>query len=183
VNAAVLELMGGFGAKHENVIQIHATGRGHYDAVKAAYDEAGLREEQGVRVVPYLPEAEMPDYMAACDVILCRAGALTLTEIALSGCCAILIPSPNVTGNHQYKNARVLADGNGAILLEETQLEDGAVIREVEALYGDPARRAELQKNIGAFADPAAGGAVWRELTALLDEKGRRGSDAVAGGR
>ena len=179
VNTAILELMAGFGSKHSDVLQIHATGRSRFDQVKAQFDAAELREEQGVRVVPYLPEAEMPAYMAACDVILCRAGALTLTEIALSGCCAILIPSPNVTGNHQYKNAKVLADGDGAILLEEETLAEGAVVKLVEELYGDPTRRETLRQNIRKFADPAAGAAVWQELTALLNEKGRRSQNTT----
>ena len=63
----------------------------------------------------------MPTLMAAADVVIGRAGAGTCNEIAACGVPSILIPSPNVTNNHQEKNARVLADRGGAVLLLESQ--------------------------------------------------------------
>ena len=55
----------------------------------------------------------------AADAVICRAGAMTISEMALLGRACILIPSPNVVNNHQYENAKRLADAGAAILLEE----------------------------------------------------------------
>ena len=62
---------------------------------------------------------DMPDYLAASDVIISRAGALSVAEITMCGKASILIPSPMVTGNHQYFNAKSVADKGGAVLIEE----------------------------------------------------------------
>ncbi len=62
---------------------------------------------------------DMPLVMAAADVVLCRAGASTISELTAIAKPSILVPSPNVTANHQEKNARVLADQGAAVLLRE----------------------------------------------------------------
>ena len=70
-----------------------------------------------------MPKIEnMALYMSAADIIICRCGASTLSEIIAVGRAAILIPSPNVTDNHQYKNGKYLADKNAAILIKEDDL-------------------------------------------------------------
>ena len=61
----------------------------------------------------------MPLRMAAADIVICRAGAMTVSELALMGKCAVFIPSPNVTDDQQYKNAKALADGGAAVIIRE----------------------------------------------------------------
>ncbi len=66
----------------------------------------------------------MHEYLSAADLVISRAGALTVSEITACGKASILIPSPNVTGNHQFFNAKVVADKGGAIIIEEKDLSD-----------------------------------------------------------
>ena len=83
----------------------------------------------------------MPDYLAAADLVIGRAGALSVAEICVSGRPSILIPSPNVTGNHQYFNARSVADRGGAVLIEEKNLTPERLIAEVDRLESEPEKR------------------------------------------
>ena len=82
--------------------------------------------------------------MAAADVIVSRAGASTLNEIGASGTPCILIPSPNVTNDHQTKNARVLADRGGAILLPEGEDMGRKLYKAVGQLLANHDRRSEM---------------------------------------
>lgn len=89
---------------------------------------------------------DMPEVMAAADVFISRAGASTCNEIGAAGVPCILIPSPNVTGNHQEKNARVLAQSGGAVLLLEKDCTPQEVYRLVNELLADEKRRADMTR-------------------------------------
>ncbi len=83
---------------------------------------------------------DMPTVMAAADVVISRAGASACNEIAASGTPCVLIPSPNVTDNHQEKNARVIADKGGAVLLLEKDCTAKCLYDEISAIVGNKAR-------------------------------------------
>ena len=82
----------------------------------------------------------MPTVMAAADVIISRAGASSCNEIAASGTPCVLIPSPNVTDNHQEKNARAIADKGGAVVLLEKDCTAQRLFDEVAAILSDQQR-------------------------------------------
>ena len=86
----------------------------------------------------------MPTVMAAADVIISRAGASSCNEIAASGTPCILIPSPNVTDNHQEKNARVLSDKGGAVLVLEKDCSAQGLYEELNAILSDKARYEDM---------------------------------------
>ena len=86
----------------------------------------------------------MPTVMAAADVIISRSGASTLNEIGASGTPAVFIPSPNVTANHQEKNARVLTDKDGAVLMLEKDCTPEKLYQEIKALLADPDRMRKM---------------------------------------
>ena len=86
----------------------------------------------------------MPTVMAAADVIISRAGASTLNEIGASGTPCILIPSPNVTNDHQTKNAKVLADRGGAVLIPEGEDMGQKLYDTVTELLSDHERRSNM---------------------------------------
>ena len=88
----------------------------------------------------------MPDVMAAADVIISRAGASACNEIAASGTPCILIPSPNVTDDHQTKNARAIADKGGAVLMPEKECTAENLWNTVAALLADPERMEAMGK-------------------------------------
>ena len=101
---------------------------------------------------------------------------MTISELAIAGKCAIFIPSPNVTNNHQYRNARVLVDAGAAALYEEKELEGtgAAPLTECAAhLLSEEGRqqRASMEEAIRAFAVPDANRRIWQDLQKLVQEK------------
>ncbi len=91
-----------------------------------------------VHIMRYIDD--MDNYLAAADVVVSRAGALSIAEICVCGKCAVFVPSPNVTGNHQYHNAKAVADKGGAILIEEKDLTDELLVSTIAELRADPAK-------------------------------------------
>ena len=89
---------------------------------------------------------DMPTVMAAADVVIGRAGSATCNEIAVTGTPCILIPSPNVTGNHQEKNARVLENGGGAVVILEKDCTPDVLYAEVQGLLADEQRHEGMSK-------------------------------------
>ena len=90
----------------------------------------------------------MPTVMAAADLVIGRAGSATCNEIAASGTPCILVPSPNVTNNHQEKNARVLEAGGGAVVVLEKDCTPEKMYELVTSLLADEARRAEMSQKL-----------------------------------
>ncbi|MEG0615670.1 MAG: glycosyltransferase, partial [Oscillospiraceae bacterium] len=83
---------------------------------------------------------DMDTCMAAADLVICRSGANTLSELEAMGRGSILIPSPIVAGNHQYFNAKVLEDAGAAKLIEQKDLSSQKIIDIVEDLYNSPTK-------------------------------------------
>ena len=99
---------------------------------------------------------DMPTVMAAADLVLCRAGASTLSELTATGKPAILVPSPNVTANHQFKNAKVLSDRGGALLVEEKACSGQKRYGMVQDLLADGAGRDRMSQAQLSLAVPTA---------------------------
>ncbi len=95
---------------------------------------------------------DMPRVLAAADVVIGRAGSGTCNEISATGTPCILIPSPNVTNNHQEKNARVLEAGGGAVVLLESECTAARVYQQIKDLLGDSRRCQEMSKNLRNMA-------------------------------
>lgn len=157
VNAAAYELIKNYSLKNENIIHFHATGRGGYDEQAKLYKELGFAEvsedtltKDGVTVKKYI--YNMDEMLSAADIVVCRAGAMTLSEIACLGKAAVIIPSPNVTNNHQFKNTKVLVDGEAAVCIEEKDLTGEKLIQEVSKYADDKEYRAKTEENIKKFA-------------------------------
>ena len=80
----------------------------------------------------------MPELLAAADLVISRAGALTLAELEAVGRAAVLIPSPNVAENHQYYNAMELQKAGAAVVIEEKDLTGDGLVKTVETLLTSP---------------------------------------------
>jgi UDP-N-acetylglucosamine--N-acetylmuramyl-(pentapeptide) pyrophosphoryl-undecaprenol N-acetylglucosamine transferase len=119
-----------------------------------------------VTIQPFIED--MPLAYKAADVVIARAGAITLAELAYLGKAAILVPSPNVAADHQTKNAAVLADHDAAILIpdEEAAKQIPDVMPE---LLNNPKRLEELGNNITAFAKPDATENIAKEIFDLVN--------------
>ena len=123
---------------------IHATGSYGWEWMPKHLKELGVDPDNcnGLDMREYI--YNMPTVMAAADVIISRAGASTLNEIGASGTPCILIPSPNVTNDHQTKNARVLADRGGAVLMPEGEDMGKKLYDMVTELLADRERRSGM---------------------------------------
>ena len=91
---------------------------------------------------------DMANVMSAADVIISRAGASTCNEIGACGIPCILIPSPNVTNNHQEKNARMLADHEAAVLILEKDCTPQKLYDEITALLSDGSRQEQMRRRL-----------------------------------
>ena len=107
------------------------------DATAAKYRAAGLEGERG-RVVPFIRDMSEP--YAWCDLVVCRAGATSISELAAVGCPAILIPFPHATDDHQTANARALVDVEAGWLIPQSELTPEALADRLESLLNTPAR-------------------------------------------
>ncbi len=167
LNRAILALMQRE-REHPEIYHLHATGKREYDQMYAAFCAAGLEKCANLRLVPFI--TDMPRCMATADLVISRAGAMSVSELCALGRAAILVPSPNVTGNHQYKNAAALAERGAALLLREEELDtslDGAVL----AMLSDGERRMEMSHAIRQLYDPRANQKIWQDILAL--QKGK----------
>lgn len=160
----VLSAFGSLGAKHMNEMvaelmcmekeagypfhHIHATGGFGWEWMPELLRKDGLD-------LPRTPAIDMREYiydmpleMAAADVVISRSGAATCNEIAASGTPSILIPSPNVTNNHQERNARVLSDKDAAVTILEKDCTAEKVMAEIQSLLADKERRENMSKTL-----------------------------------
>lgn len=167
LNNVAVDYMKNFSAKHEDVLSFHVGGKIYYeDACKKLEAERLLENERNL-LISFTNE--LPTYMAAADVVVCRAGAMTITEIARMGKCAIIIPSVNVTDNHQYKNAKALSDAGAAVLLEEKNIKDGVMSAELERLYADASLRDGMSERVRAFASDNVEAEIFENVRKLLE--------------
>ncbi len=120
---------------------------------KNYYDSYSRYQSGECKVFPFIENME--DAFSACDLVIARAGASTISEIALLGLPAVLIPSPNVAENHQYHNAKVLAENNAAILIEDKNIED-ELFSTITKTLNDERMLNELKENVKKFAKPDA---------------------------
>lgn len=166
VNLSVLEMMRDFSSKDPEILHVHASGKRDYENTRARFEEMGLAKKKNCILSDYI--YDMPLQMAAADLVISRAGAMTLSELALMKKNCILIPSPHVADNHQYLNAKTLADAGAAILVEESELEGNALLKAAERILEHPRVAMQMQKEIGSFADAEANKRIWEEILALV---------------
>jgi len=131
---------------------IHSAGQSGYQKMLADMDRAGIKDARahGMDVREYI--YDMPLVMAAADLVVCRSGASTLSELTVLGRPAILVPSPNVVNNHQEKNARVLEKAGAAVLIPESEITDDKLLGAVSLLLSRPdtlEAMSEQMKRIG----------------------------------
>jgi UDP-N-acetylglucosamine--N-acetylmuramyl-(pentapeptide) pyrophosphoryl-undecaprenol N-acetylglucosamine transferase len=115
---------------------------------------------------------------AASDLVVCRAGAITCSELMATGSAAVLVPSKNVAEDHQTKNATSLATRNAAALLAEKDLDK--LVDTIESLFGDPARLAKMGEAARAMARPDAAVEIARDVLALASGRAPRREEVEA---
>ena len=118
---------------------------------------------------------DMPVCLAAADLVIARAGAITLSEIQVKGKPSILIPSPNVAENHQYHNAMSLVNHRAAVMIEEKDLTPEKLTEEIDKLASDPKRLAEYSENAKKMAIDDASKRIYAVIKEVLSsDKSRK---------
>lgn len=178
----VVSVWGSLGAEHMNKIMgeliplmanrpgfhlIHASGSRYYEQLCSQLRETAPDwTEHGAEVREYI--YDMPRVMAAADLILCRAGASTLSELSYMGKPVILVPSPNVTNHHQEKNARVLEKAGGAKVFLEGEFDAAALLDTVTSLLADPEKLRAMSAAMASLAVPDAADRIVGEILELI---------------
>jgi UDP-N-acetylglucosamine--N-acetylmuramyl-(pentapeptide) pyrophosphoryl-undecaprenol N-acetylglucosamine transferase len=132
----------------------HQSGAQHIEALRAAYAAAGVEAETTGFI------DDMAKAYASADLVVCRAGATSVAEIAAAGVASVLVPYPHAVDDHQRTNARLLADAGAAILLPQAQLSAERLSRLLAEL--DRARLLEMALRARALGKPDAAQAVAR---------------------
>lgn len=165
INDEVVNFMQNYSSKHSNISHIHATGKANFNEKLSKLFETDSR----IKIVPFLTKMHL--YMKAADVVICRSGAMTLTELSATGAPSILIPSPNVSANHQYKNAAHLSAKGAAVIIPEEELTTSRLTDEVNALVNNKEKRQALSKCIELFAKRDVENAILSEVESIIKEK------------
>jgi UDP-N-acetylglucosamine--N-acetylmuramyl-(pentapeptide) pyrophosphoryl-undecaprenol N-acetylglucosamine transferase len=129
---------------------VHQTGANEFDAIARDFPASGVNGE----VIPFI--GNMAAMFAQSDLVLGRAGAGGVNEIAAAGMPSILIPFPYAADDHQRRNAEALVDANAARMVPDADLTGDKLFETVEALRLNPALLAEMRQNVRRFAHPGA---------------------------
>ena len=121
--------------RHKGMSFIFGTGKRHCNDVKKTAEENGIILGDNIMIKDYIDN--MPDYLAASDIVISRSGALSVAETTVCGKASIMVPFAEAAGNHQYYNAKAVADNGGCYLIEEKDLDREDVIRKIMKLYND----------------------------------------------
>ncbi|HEU4401031.1 MAG TPA: undecaprenyldiphospho-muramoylpentapeptide beta-N-acetylglucosaminyltransferase [Candidatus Polarisedimenticolia bacterium] len=151
LNAAVLDALPHLEAHRLGLRFTHGTGVADLARVMSAYAARGFE----ATVVPYI--TAIREAYEQADLVIARAGASTVCEIAACGKASILVPLPTAAHDHQSYNARKFAEAGAAILLEEKGLSGESLAREILALRGDPTRVVAMEKAAAALSHLDAG--------------------------
>lgn len=139
------------------------TGKNYYDEYK------NKKYTKNIKIVPYVDS--MIRLLKKTDCLVSRAGASTLSEISSLNVPSILVPSPYVTENHQYKNAMDLVEKNAADIIEEKDLEGDILLRKVEKILNDRLYVKKMKSNLKAFEVKDSASRIYDEVIKLIGDK------------
>lgn len=133
---------------------LHIAGRRAFEAVRSAYEKAGLYGSPGIKVMDYCER--MDELYPACDLVISRSGASTIAELAYLSKPSILVPLPSSASGHQKENAIVLSGAGGAVLLEESPGFEDSLEKAMRNFIAGPERLQEMGRGIRKAQVPDA---------------------------
>jgi UDP-N-acetylglucosamine--N-acetylmuramyl-(pentapeptide) pyrophosphoryl-undecaprenol N-acetylglucosamine transferase len=163
INMAMVEAAPRLAAADAALAITHQTGERDLALVRDGYRSAGLE----ARVEAFL--YEMDREMTVADVVVARAGATTLSELAAARRPAILVPLPTAADDHQRRNAEVIARAGGAEVIEQRELSGARLAAAILALARDPARRERMAAAMQGFARPDAAARIADRVWSLAE--------------
>ncbi len=143
-----------------------ATGDREYQRVLDDIKEKGIVLDSNIELVPYIHNMET--VMNAADVVISRSGAITLSELCVLGKPSILVPSPNVTNNHQEYNARALADNKAAIMILEKDFNVNTLYNSLMSILSDKTLADEMSHNAKKMGSDNATELIYKELLKIV---------------
>ncbi len=149
----------------DNVNIIWQVGKTYFEE----YKNCLLANRKDIKILPFIENMDVA--YSASDMVVCRAGALTISELAILGKAAILIPSPNVAEDHQTVNAMSLVNRGAAILVKDLEAKE-KLVTEIQALLTDETKKSGLESNIQYFAKPEAAKQIATEILKICAKKG-----------
>ena len=141
---------------------VHQTGTRDLETVTAGYGAAGVPADVRAFI------DDMPQQMAAADLVVCRAGATTLAELTAAGRVGILVPFPHATDDHQRANARTLEAAGAAVMIDERDLSGDRLATEIRALLTDDDRRQAMATRARGLARPDAADVIAARADLLM---------------
>jgi UDP-N-acetylglucosamine--N-acetylmuramyl-(pentapeptide) pyrophosphoryl-undecaprenol N-acetylglucosamine transferase len=168
VNEVVADLCAWEQCEHKNVLHLHATGQYGVQLFQDLERQKGFARGESLIVKEYINN--MPELLAAADLVISRAGALTLAELEAAGRAAVLIPSPNVAENHQYYNALELQKAGAAVVIEEKDLTGEKLVATVADLLARPGKLAEMGRAARSLSVDDSLDRIAARLLALVKE-------------
>ena len=145
INNAIAEMLTVL-KDEKDVCFLHSTGKyGKWVGDKLTENGVAYGKGTNIEIREYIDNMDI--CLPACDLVISRAGASSISEIAILGKPSILIPSPNVAENHQFHNAMTLAENNGAILIEEKDLDGEILAKTVKELKNNRSKLNEISIN------------------------------------
>ncbi len=166
ITEAVAELIA-WEQRKGGINHIHSYGGKGKELFYSALEKSGAKEDKTCDIfLEYIDN--MYTCMCAADLIISRAGSMTITELTAIGRPAILVPYPNAAENHQYYNALTLSNANAAILIEDKDLTKARLVQEVSALYSDRHRLELMEENAKKSAENHAADKILGEIIELL---------------
>ena len=165
VNELVFDLIENYSIP-QNIRHTHAIGRVGYEKFDNIAKEKRFYSHSNLNISEYIHD--MAVHQAAADLLICRAGAMTLSELAIRSRASILIPSPHVTEDHQYKNARLIADAGAAVVFRESEINSKLLVEAVEDLLSNTNKRRRMEESVKSFAMPDSLDRIVDEAFALL---------------
>jgi UDP-N-acetylglucosamine--N-acetylmuramyl-(pentapeptide) pyrophosphoryl-undecaprenol N-acetylglucosamine transferase len=162
INSAVLEGLPFLSQRLPGLTITHQTGEGDFERVSAVYRTLGIQ----AKVVPFL--YDMPAVLRTADLVVARAGAMTIAELTACGKAAILIPLPTAIYDHQMKNAHTMEAAGGAIVLPQADLTGVKLGEMIETILSDPQRLRKMQRKSFEMRRIDAGEVIVGECYALM---------------
>lgn len=144
-----------------NIQVIWQTGKNYYENYKALGNNF-------ISVNAFIED--MSAAFSACDLLISRAGATTIAEVTTLGIPTIFVPSPNVAANHQYMNAKSLSDGDAAILLPDSEV-NNSLLKTILNIINDDEKLKKLSENTKSFSRPDAAEIIAKNAIKLAELK------------
>jgi len=161
INRAVVDALPELDQFEESLRILHQTGESEYNAIRAEYAQHTVQAE----VVPYLDA--MPEAFAGADLVICRAGASTVAELAASGRAAILVPYPSAANQHQLRNAESLVARGAARMILDHELSGAGLATAIQDLLLDPPTLERMEAAMRRASHPNAAGQIVDEVELL----------------